>query len=107
MTFKITYTAQAQQDLQSIHTYIHDVLLEPETAKKQLRRIIDTVKSLNQMPFRHTLYDHEPWYSLGFRVVPADNFLIFYLPNEDDGTVSIARVIYGGRNIPAQLETTE
>ena len=107
MSFQIVYSAPARQDLHDIRAYIHDVLCEPETANKQLQRIIGAVRGLDHLPFRHRLLDHEPWRTMGLRVLPVDNYLILYLPNENAGTVTIARVIYGGRDVPAQLEQAE
>lgn len=38
---------------------------------------------------------------------PVDNYLVFYLPNETKNTVSIVRIMYGGRDIRRQLSETE
>jgi toxin ParE1/3/4 len=34
------------------------------------------------MPFRYQLYEKEPWHSKGLRVLPIDNYLVFYMPVE-------------------------
>ena len=47
---------------------------------------------------RFSLYKKEPWRSRGLRSVPADNYVIFYLPNEKAHEVVIFRVLYVGRN---------
>jgi len=103
MNFKLIYSGEARQNLHEIHAYIQDVLLEPETANKQLQRIIKAVSGLDHLPFRHRLFDHEPWRNLGFRIFPIDNYLIFYLPDEAAETVTISRIIYGGRDLMSQL----
>ena len=36
-------------------------------------------------------------------MMPVDNFVVFYLPDHDRQAVSIVRVMYGGRNIEAEL----
>lgn len=60
------------------------------------------------MPERNPLYKDEPWHSLGVRFVPAKNYLVFYVVNEEADVVSISRIMYGGRDISRQLdETTE
>jgi len=99
MIWDVNYTENSEQDLQEIFDYISDVLLVPETADKQVSRIMETVESLNFMPFRHPVYDYEPWRSRGVRAVPVDNYLIFYLPNEPEGAVEILRIIYARRDI--------
>ena len=55
------------------------------------------------MPMRHRLYEEEPWHSQGLRVLPVDNYLVFYLSDETSATVSIIRIMYGGRDIDKQL----
>ena len=66
---------------------------------------MDAVDSLGHMPLRHRLYDNEPWKTKGLRVLPVDNYLIFYLPDELQGVVAIIRIMYGGRDIERHLNT--
>lgn len=40
-------------------------------------------------------------------VFPVDNYLVFYLPDETENTVSIVRIMYGGRDISRQLDETK
>jgi len=107
MIWKVDYTEDAEQDLQSIYDYISDVLLEPVTAQKQTDRIMDAVDSLGHMPLRFRLYDNEPWRSKGLRVLPVDNYLVFYLPDESHEFVLVIRIMYGGRDSKKHLSTPE
>ncbi|WP_018084325.1 type II toxin-antitoxin system RelE/ParE family toxin [Desulfurispora thermophila] len=102
-TWKVVYTEQAENDLRGIYEYIAFSLLEPEIAKRQTKRIIEATAKLNEMPFRCRLYEKEPWRSKGLRVLPVDNYLVFYLPVEERQTVAIIRIMYGGRNIDKHL----
>ena len=103
MTWNVFYTDSAQRDLQSIYDYIADVLLEPDIANKQTDRLIYAADSLEHMPFRYRLCDYEPWRSKGLRVMPVDNYVVFYMPDESQSTVAIIRIMYGGRDIKNQL----
>lgn len=38
--------------------------------------------------------------------MPVDNFIVLYIPREEDGTVTIIRVVYGGRDMDLQLGKT-
>ena len=60
------------------------------------RRLSDWKRPLN--------YDKDPWKSRNLRVLPVDNYCVFYIPDNNNGTVTVIRVIYGGRNIEEQLE---
>lgn len=103
MIFRLNYSAEARLDLKNIYQYIAHKLLMPEVAARQTERIMKAVRSLEQMPMRHRLYEEEPWYSQGLRVLPVDNYLVFYLPDKDNATVNIIRIMYGGRDIEKQL----
>lgn len=103
----VVYTEQAERDLRSIFEYIAFSLLEPEIARNQLRRIMEAVAKLNEMPLRYHLYEKEPWHSKGLRVLPVDNYLAFYLPVEAKTMVAVIRIMYGGRDIKEQLWQTE
>lgn len=103
MKFHVEYSAEARQDLRDIYQYIAYELLEPEAANLQTNRIMKAIHSLEQMPMRHMLYEEEPWRSRGLRILPVDNYIVFYLPDETDTTVSVIRIMYGGRDIDKQL----
>lgn len=68
---------------------------------------MDAVAKLNQLPLRHRLYEKDPWHSKGLRVLPVDNYLVFYLPVEAQKIVVVVRIMYGGRNIEEQLLRTD
>lgn len=106
MSSEVIYSARARQDLRNIYEYISYDLLVPETATRQTRRIMKEIRSLDEMPMRHRLYDDEPWHSQGVRFFPVDNYLVFYLPDETKNTVYIVRIIYSGREIKKQLSET-
>ena len=103
MIFDVSYSAEARQDLRDIYEYIAYELLVPETAARQAERIMKAARSLEQIPMRYRLYEGEPWHSQGLRVLPVDNYLVFYLPDETNATVSIIRIMYVGRDIENQL----
>ena len=107
MIFHVAYSAEARQDLRDIYEYIAYELLVSETAVGQTERIMKAIRSLEQMPMRHRLYEEEPWHSQGLRVLPADNYLVFYLPDENSATVNIIRIMYGGRDIDKQLNESQ
>lgn len=103
MSYMIQYSADARKDLRDIHEYIANELLVPDTAKAQVKRIMKAVRSLDEFPMRNTLYKDEPWHSQGLRFLPIDNYIIFYLPNEEKNIVNIVRIMYAGRDVGKQL----
>jgi len=107
MIWNIIHTEDADRNLEETRGYIRDVLQEPETAEKQVARILKAISSLDHFPLRHRVYEHEPWYSRGIRVFPVDNYLIFYWPDEARSVVEILHIIYGGRDLATQFEPEE
>lgn len=103
MSWNIVYTAQARKDLRDIYEYIALELLAPENAVGQTRRIMKMIRSLEEMPMRYKLYEEEPWQSQGIRFFHVDHYLVFYLPETPRNTVSIVRIMYGGRDVCRQL----
>lgn len=107
MIYTVQITSRAETDLRDIYGYIAYELLSPPTAARQLQRLEEEILSLYQMPNRYPAYPEEPWHSRGLRVMPVDNYLVFYIPDTATQTVSVIRVMYGGRDIGSQLDTLE
>ena len=103
---RIVYTQTARQDLRGIYEYIAYTLLVPKTARDLTEKIMSAVRSLEEFPERNPLYRDEPWHSQGVRFLPVKNYLVFYTVNAETETVSVARIMYGGRDISRQLEET-
>ena len=103
MIFNILYSFRARQDLRDIYEYIAYELLEPGIASRQVNRIMKAVRSLEQMPMRCRCYEDEPWCKMGLRFLPVDNYLIFYLPDENNNIVNVIRIMYAGRDVTKQL----
>lgn len=103
MNYKINLTPKAQSDLNEIFRYIAVDLQSIQNATGQLDRLEKAISSLEQMPERYRVYDKEPWRSRNLRIMTVDNYLIFYVPNNEEHTVTVIRIMYGGRDIDAQL----
>ncbi len=103
---KIVYTFRARQDLRDIYEYIAFTLLVPETASKITDKIMEMIGALDFMPDRNPLYKEEPWHSKGVRFLPVNNYLVFYTVDYSADMVSIARIMYGGRDIRHQQNET-
>ena len=103
MSYSVKITTEADNDLRSIYEYIAFELKSSENAIRQLDRLEQSISKLNEMPERYKLYENEPWKSKGLRMMPVDNFIVFYIPDNEKNTVTVIRVMYGGRNIEKQL----
>ena len=99
MNWTINYSEKAFNDLRAIYEYIAFELCLPNTASQQVKRIMDSVKSLDEMPLMHPLCPDEPLKSQKIRFFPIDNYLDWYQPNEELKVVNIVRIMYGGRDL--------
>ena len=93
-------------DLHAIFEYIAYDLLAGQNALNQLDRLEQAILSLDEMPERYHLYDKEPWKERNLRIMPVDNYLVFYIPKNEEKTVTVIRVMYGRRDIDALLKQT-
>lgn len=103
MSFRVIISKQAEEDIRGIYEYIAFDLHSVKNAVGQINRLEKEILSLDQMPNRFALYKSEPWRSRNLRVMPVDNYLVFYIPDIDKEIVSVLRVMYGGRDVAAQL----
>ena len=79
--WNVKLSPEFKQEVRDIYSYIANTLLVPETALKQIDRILKAVESLDEMPQRNPLYEREPWKTRGLRKLVVDNFVVFYLIN--------------------------
>ena len=107
MKYSVVLTETAQADLSAIFRYIAVDLQSAQNANAQLSRIEKAIASLDQMPERYRAYDRRNWRERNMRVMPVDNYLVFYVPTQDDTTVTVTRILYGGRDSDRQLEMLE
>ena len=106
MKYKVVLTEQADTDLRDIYEYIAITLFEPGIAVRQLERIEKAIQSLDEMPNRFRIFEREPWHSRELHQMPVDSLIVFYIPKTEDKTVTITRIMYGGRDIDEQLKKT-
>ena len=102
-TYAIKYSTKAINDLRDIYSYIAFNLQAPKTAAKMVRRIRNSIKELDFMPERNPILDWEPWNSLNTHKMRVGNYLVFYIVDPLQSSVSIVRIVYGKRDIAKAL----
>ncbi len=99
MNYSIEFSEIAINDLNDIFEYIAINLQSPQSAIKILSSIEAAISSLQIMPERYHMYDTKKWKERNLRVMPVDNYLVFYIPTHKDLKVTIIRILYSKRNI--------
>lgn len=94
--YQLIYTEEAADDLQAIFNYI--ATDSKERAITYLGKFENRILQLQDFPE----LGHECGYSelnyLGIRVLPYENYLIFYTVSTKAETVNIIRVLHGSVN---------
>lgn len=97
--YRVEYSQEALVDIKSIYTYISQILHAPLTARRQVNRIRKEIRDLEAVPTRYVLVEWEPWASIKMHRLPIDNYVVFYLVDEQAMAVKIVRIVYWGRNL--------
>lgn len=106
-TYSVIYSSKAKDDLIEIYSYIAFDLQVPDIAEGQVNRIRKTIRSLDFIPSRYITVEWEPWKSMRMHQVPVDNFVVYYVVNDDSRTVTVIRIFYGGRDIEDIINTDD
>lgn len=103
MKYRVVMSDQASQDVRTIFEYIAFEKQAPETATGLINRIEEQILKLEEMPHRFREFEGEPWKTRGLRVMPVENYLVCYIPEDNTMTVTIIRIFYSGQNIDKHL----
>jgi toxin ParE1/3/4 len=95
LTYKVIVAPEAIEDMQNHYDYIAYEKKSIINAEAQLSRIQDEILKLDTLPNGFRRYSKEPWYSRGLRYFPVDNYLVFYMVDEENHIVNVMRVIGG------------
>ena len=99
MIYEVRFSKRSLSDLISIYEYI-SAQSDSSRARAYFERIRDYCLTLNTFPQRGTSYDHV---SQGVRVVRFERRVSIAFRIKG-GTVTIIRVLYGGRDIERNLK---
>ncbi len=97
--YELIYSADALEDLRGIYEHIAYSLSAEQTANRLVGRIRKLIESLEILPNRYKYVDWEPWHSKNVHQAPIENYLVYYLVDEEKKTVEVLRIFYAGRNI--------
>ena len=99
--YAISVSDLALEDMDDIATYISTQLNAPDTADSMLDAFHNAISSLTDMPKRYPLVRDDLLASLGYRMIPVKNYIVFYSVDEsspETREVNIERVLYSKRN---------
>jgi len=101
MKYLLKYLDDTIADRASIQSYLSQFY--PNTAKRFFTQFKKKTTRLKQFPYSCPIYNDDPDY----RVLVVNDYLVFYMINEDMKTVEIHRILHGSRNISQLLNISE
>ena len=99
MSYMVIYVPRALDDLREIYTYIAWTLQAPDTAKKQVGRIRQEIRGLDEMPLRCPVVQLPDWDGQPVRRLLVDRYAVFYEVCQEEQSVTVDRIVYTGRDL--------
>lgn len=96
--YRIIFTPRARSDMLDIGVYIACTLLEPDTSRKFIQGLRNSISQLSIFPYRYPLIQDKIFGSCNVHCMPYKNYYIFYEIDEISNTVIILRIGCNKRN---------
>ena len=92
--YKALIFPAAEQDLLDIKEYFENKLyISPDS---HFQKVYNQIDLIERNPYMYPLVKDTLLASLGYHIIPIDNYLLFYVVNEN--TIEIHRFLFGKRN---------
>ena len=99
MSYRVIYTSAALDDLRAIYSYIAWTLQASDTAKKQVGRIRQEIRELDEMPLRCPVIQLPDWDGPPIHRLLVDRYAVFYEVCQEEQRVTVDRIVYTGRDL--------
>ena len=98
MSYQVHITSTAEHDIMRAADYIEFTLKNPNAANNLLDAVTEQIGSLADLPQKFRLVDDPVLASWGIRFAIINNYLAFYIIDEEKQTVIIVRFLYQKSN---------
>ena len=97
--YQYQFTQKAEDDLDSIVSYISQELANPTAAKHFISRLQERIEEIRHFPESGSAVVNEflPGWNIRKKIV--NNYLMYYLADTDKKTITVLRIVYGKRNV--------
>ena len=99
--YHVMMTDEAVMDIESIHKYITEELLNPDAANRIYNALLDGAMSLKELPERIKLIDTNSEYERDLRGLVVESYVIIFDIRDD--IVNIISIFYGASDINGKL----
>ena len=94
----VNITNIAEEDIASAIDYIANVLSAPMAANNLLSEVEEKEKILEETPTIYPFVSDDYLARKGIKFVKIKNYMMFYIIDEEEKTVTIIRFLYGRRD---------
>ena len=101
--YRIKFTPIASEDLEEVYHYISKELYAEAAATNLLEKIEEKVMRLIEYPFSCSHVEDDSLRRKGYRKLIVDNYIVFYLVDQNKEQVNIMRVLYGSQKYQSLL----
>jgi len=98
MNYTPNITDSAEEDILTTVNYITNDLKNPTAANNLLDEIERHEKNLEENPYIYPLVNDDYLSEKGLRLIVIKNYLMFFIIDEKNKTVTVLRFLYGRRN---------
>ncbi len=106
--YRVDYLPIAKRDLVEIARYVAFNLGNPTAAERLSVELVDSIESLSAMPYRRSAYTSIRPLAHEYRSLKVAGYLVLYwIEEEPEQTVVVARVVYGGSDVSKRLRESE
>jgi len=92
--YKVSLTEPAENDLRDIAKYISSQFSAPITALNMIQAIKKAIAKLETMPLAYPLVRDDRLAALGYRFIPVNNYIVFYIASEKEKSVDVDRTVF-------------
>ena len=97
--YQYHFTKKAETDLGEILSYISIDLSNPDAAASFLKDVQTVIASICSVPKIGRMVENEFLPDKEIRKSLVGNYVLYYLPDAAEMTISILRILYGRRNL--------
>lgn len=101
--YEISYLPIARKDIFDLMLYIADQLHAPDSALRIVDAIDNAVERLATFPYAYPVYRLIRPLATEYRLLPVENYNVFYTVLEDHKIVEIHRVLYAKMDVIKKL----
>ncbi|WP_404451042.1 type II toxin-antitoxin system RelE/ParE family toxin [Virgibacillus necropolis] len=101
--FTVKMTQKANSDLERIYIYVMEESTSINYADHILDRIEKNIMRLQDFPYSANFVKDEVLKQKGYRKLIVDNYIIFFLTQNDKKKVTIMRILYVRQNYQKYL----